>query len=130
LQTCFLATISINLTNVNTEEKKSNVNTASIWADVQTVGGKFVAGLFCGYCKNMGSGELIDGPFYVRGADIGNLYRISPRVVYTTGPLGISLEGEYTTAYYGTANGNMKGGVTDSYPVSNFRSLLSLKYTF
>lgn len=120
-----------NVINVQTGEKEfSNVNTASVWTDIQTNGEKFLAGLFCGYSKNLGSGALIDGPFYVRGADIGCLYRISPRIVYTNGPLGVSLECEYTTANYGTANGDMKGGVTDTRPVSNFRSLLSLKYSF
>lgn len=119
------------VTNVQTGEKEFlNVNTASIWVDIQTNGKKFLAGIFCGYSKNMGSGELIDGPFYAKGADIGSLYRISPRVVYTTRSFGISLEGEYTTAYYGTANGNLKGSVTETRPVSNFRTLLSLKYTF
>lgn len=119
------------ITNIQTGEKVfSNLNTASIWSDFQTNGEKFHAGLFCGYSKNMGSGEEIEGSSYARGADIDNLYRISPRIVYTTGPLAISLEGEYTTVYYGEENGNMKGGVTDTYPVSNLRTSLSVKYSF
>lgn len=108
----------------------SNMNTASFWADFQTIGGKFVAGLFCGYSKNMGSGDFIEGPLYARGSDIGSLYRITPRIIYDNKPVTISIEGEYTTANYGTANGDGKGGVTGTNPVSNFRSLLSLKYSF
>jgi hypothetical protein len=108
----------------------SNLNTVSAWADFQTVGGKFVAGLFCSYSKNLGCGETIEGPFYARGPDIGSLYRVAPRIIYEKQPVTISLEGEYTTAGYGTANGDGKGGVTETNPVSNFRSLLSLKYSF
>lgn len=119
------------VTNVQTGVKEfSNLNTTSVWTDVQSNGRKILFGLFCGYTKNMGSPEFIDGPFYARGIDINSVYRIAPRIVYIRGPIGISLEGECTTANYGTSNGNMKGGVTDTTPVSNFRSLLSLKYTF
>jgi hypothetical protein len=119
------------VTNVQTGKKEfSNLNTASVWADIQSNGRKVLFGLFCGYTKNIGSNEFIEGTFYARGLDIGSVYRIAPRIVYTRGPIGISLEGEYTTANYGIANGNMKGGVTGTNPVSNFRSLLSLKYSF
>jgi len=119
------------VTNIQTGEKEfSNLNTVSLWTDFQTNGKNFYVGLFCGYIKNLGCGETIQGPYYSRGTDIGSVCRIAPRLVYTEGRVGISLEGEYTTACYGTVNGDLKGGVTSTDPVSNFRTLLSLKYSF
>ncbi len=117
--------------NEHTGKKEfSNLNTLSVWTDIHSNGRKFFAGLFCGYSKNLGCGETIQGPFYSRGTDISSIYRIAPRIVYTEGRVGISLEGEYATAFYGTENGDSEGGVTDTDPVSNFRLLLSLKYSF
>ncbi len=107
-----------------------NLNTLSVWTDMQTCGKKFFGGIFGGYSKNMGAGERIDGKLYGRGTDIKSVYRIAPRIVYQKESISISLEGEYTTANYGTENGNSEGGVTNTYSVSNFRSLLSLKYSF
>ena len=119
------------ITNPLTGKKEfSNLNIVSSWIDFQTNGKRFCIGLFGGYSKNLGSDDLIEGPIYSRGTDIGNVYRIAPRMVYCEDKISVSLEGEYTTAYYGIANGNRKGGVTDMNPVSNFRSLLSLKYSF
>ena len=119
------------VSNAQTGEMEfSNLNTLSGWGDVQSTGSKIHFGVFGAYSKNMGAGEFIDGPFYTRGADIGSVYRISPRIVYTIRSLDIALEEEYTNASYGTVNGNMKGGVTVTKSVSNIRSLLSLKYSF
>lgn len=117
--------------NIQTGEKEfSNLNTLSTWCDVQTTGKKIRLGMFGGYTKNLGSQDFIVGPLYARGADISSVYRISPRVVYSNEPVSLSLEGEYTTANYGTANGDMKGGVTDTMPVSNLRTVLSFLYFF
>lgn len=119
------------VTNAKKGEKEfSNLNTLSAWGDIQTTGRKIKCGIFCGYSKNMGSGERIEGPIYARGSDINSIYRISPRIIYEIQPVKISLEGEYTTATYGTENGNLKGGVTDTNSVFNFRTLLSVKYCF
>jgi hypothetical protein len=119
------------ITNIQTGEKEfSNLNTISVWGDVQTTGDKIRLGIFCGYTKNMGAGNAMSGPFYARGVDIASVYRISPRVVYMREPVSLSLEGEYTTANYGKANGDMKGGVTDTNSVANVRTVLSFKYYF
>jgi hypothetical protein len=119
------------ITNINTGVKEfSNLNTLSAWCDIQTTGNKISLGIFSGYTKNMGSGGILSGPIYTRGIDIGSVWRISPRLVYRRNPVMISLEGEYTTANYGTPNGDMKGGVTDTNPVSNLRTVLSFRYFF
>jgi len=119
------------VTNIEKGEKEfSNLNTVSVWGDVQTTGKKIKYGLFCGYTKNNGAGEKINGPIYARGANIDNVFRISPRIVYEIQPIAISLECEYTTADYGTENGDLKGGITDTDLVANWRTLLSVKYSF
>lgn len=112
------------------EKEFSNLNTFSGWGDIQTTGKRLKFGVFCGYTKNRGSGEKIDGPLYARGAAIDNVFRISPRIVYERLPVLLSLECEYTTADYGTENGNGKGGVTNVDTVRNWRGLVSVKYSF
>ncbi len=108
----------------------SNIHTLSLWSDLQTTGKRLLFGLFGGYTRNMGVGEYIEGPIYARGSDIQKIFRLSPRVIYHRYPFEISLEGEHTTAFYGTENGDMKGGVTDTQAVVNLRTLLSVKYNF
>ena len=78
----------------------------------------------------MGAGNVIGDAIYSRGGNIGWIYRISPRMVYNIGPVGVALEGEYTVAGYGIANSDGMGGVAKTASVANFRSLLSLKYSF
>jgi hypothetical protein len=108
----------------------TNLNTASIWVDFQTNGKKIQFGLFGGYSKNMGSNDSIKGAIYARGSNIDYLYRVAPRVVFISGKLSIALEGEYTFAMYGTANGNKKGLVTNTKAVDNTRILLAFIYNF
>jgi hypothetical protein len=108
----------------------SNLNTLSIWSDLQTTGKRLQFGLFSGYTQNMGAGGYIEGPIYARGADIQSILRFSPRIMYHRYPFEISLEGEYTAASYGTENGDSEGGVTNAKAVNNFRTLLSVKYIF
>jgi hypothetical protein len=112
------------------EKEFSNIHTLSFWSDLQTTGKRFQFGLFGGYTQNMGTGEYVEGPIYARGADIRSVFRLSSRATYLRYPFEISLEGEHTTAFYGTENGDKKGGVTDTQGIKNFRTLLSVKYNF
>jgi len=112
------------------EKEFANLNTASVWADFQTTGEMFQFGLFTGYTKNMGSDDNINGSMYARGSNIDYLYRVSPRVVFIAGKFNVALEGEYTFAMYGLANGDKKGGVTNGYALSNMRGLLAVIYNF
>ncbi|MCI0472485.1 MAG: hypothetical protein L0Y76_02775 [Ignavibacteria bacterium] len=112
------------------EKEFTNLNTASVWADLQTTGEMFQFGLFTGYTKNMGSDDNINGSMYARGSNIDYLYRVSPRVVFIAGKFNVALEGEYTFAMYGLANGDKQGGVTNGYALSNMRGLLAVIYNF
>ncbi|MDX9905153.1 MAG: hypothetical protein RBS55_01055 [Bacteroidales bacterium] len=106
-----------------------NITTASAWAEVMTTGKKMQGGLFLAYSQNMGAGDIVIGPYYSRGANIYDLYRISPRFVYNAGKFRIAPEIEYTVARYGMTN-NLDGKVMDPEPVGNFRVLVGVFYFF
>lgn len=112
------------------EKNFMNLNTASVWTDIQTNEGKFIAGIFGGFSKNMGARDFVEGPFYSRGSNIDTVYRLAPRIIYNNLPVTISMEGELTTVGYGIVNGDKKGGTTSAKSVLNLRTLLSLKYIF
>jgi hypothetical protein len=116
--------------NSHTGEKVfSNLTTASIWVDIQSGFRKFSFGAFSGYTSNLGAARRVVEAMYTRGADIKCVFRIAPRVIYTVKNVGISLEGEHTTAYYGVENGDGRGGVTHADAVTNFRVLCSVRYS-
>ncbi|MFO7614759.1 MAG: hypothetical protein R6W71_08990 [Bacteroidales bacterium] len=106
-----------------------NFTTLSVWTEIMTTGKKMQGGLFLGWSKNMGAGDIIMKPYYSRGSDIACLYRISPRFVYNAGKFRIAPEIEYTVASYGTTN-FLDGQVTDPEPVGNLRFLLGVFYFF
>ncbi|MDD5570681.1 MAG: hypothetical protein PHD97_05925 [Bacteroidales bacterium] len=108
----------------------TNLNTGSVWGEVQTNGKKVQFGLFVGYTENMGAADSVKGNIYARGSNIDYLYRVAPRVVFISGKLSIALEGEYTFAMYGTANGDKKGSSTNNKAVANTRGLLAFIYNF
>lgn len=112
------------------EKAYTNLNVASFWLDMWSIVRGVHVGAFIGYTKNLGAGNRIGDARYSRGENIGWVYRLSPRMAYDIGPVNAALEGEYTVAGYGTANGDGMGGVADTAPVANFRSLLSVKYSF
>lgn len=119
------------VTDTATGEKEfTNLNTISLWTDLQSNGEKLQLGIFGGFTKNMGSQDSIKGTIYARGSNIDYIYRVSPRIVYIAGKLTFGLEGEYTFVMYGKANGDSKGGVTNGNAVSNTRALLSVIYNF
>jgi hypothetical protein len=109
-------------------ESYINITTLSTWAEVLANGKNFQAGLFFGWSKNLGANDLVDGPFYSRGADIASMYRISPRFIYNAGKFRIAPEIEYTVANYGKTG--MDGDVMDPEPVGNFRFLVGVYYFF
>jgi len=105
-----------------------NLTTFSSWFEVMSTGKKIQTGLFLGWSKNMGAGDIVIGPFYARGQDIASLYRISPRFVYNAGKFRIAPEIEYTVANYGKIGNDAK--VFDPEPVGNIRFLVGVFYYF
>jgi hypothetical protein len=106
----------------------TNLTTASAWLDVYTTGSKYQAGLFAGYSRNLGAPADLAGPIFARGANIGYVYRVSPRFLITKEKLTIAAEIESTVAGYGTTTST--GSVTDMHPVTNHRILLAVIYKF
>jgi len=121
---------------VTSDETNANYNyveylpikTLSLWTDIHSNGKKVAAGLFAGYTKNQGAGEDIIGPYYSRGSNIDNIYRIAPRIDINSGKMRFSGEVEYTTAAYGTTQSD--GTVDDTHNVSNLRLLMAVYYFF
>lgn len=85
-------------------------------------------GIFAGYCKNLGAGVQVIGPYYGRGCDIDYLYRISPRVLMNFNKFRVAPELEYTVAAYGKTN--EKGYVSNSQEIGNLRVLIGVYYFF
>lgn len=109
------------------------ITTVSGWIDV-SYGEKWQTGIFAGYTQNMGSFKNIwdwtnSSSYFARGWDIHHLYRISPRLAYVQDNVKIGLEGEYTTAAYGSVVNSLSewSTLTD---VSNIRLLLFVVYHF
>ena len=85
-------------------------------------------GIFLGYLKNYGTIEDNTGIYYATASNIDNLRRIAPNLSIKSGNTMLSLEYEYTTAYYGTPN--KSGLVKNTYSVSNNRLLFTAFYFF
>ena len=94
----------------------------TVWLDIERNRGQWRPGLFMGYAQHMDEGPMpaIYGPATVfgRGYDLAYLWRIQPRLTYTT-LKGLSFvgEAEYTYAGY-------------DEPVGNLRLSLSAVYAF
>ena len=117
--------------NSTLTQKDIEIYNAVIGGKTEGNGKKIKGGLFAGYTKNLGAGTDGSGStFYSRGSNIRFIYRVSPRIIFVSGNLSLVFETEYTAAAYGTANGNQKGGVTNTTTVANVRPIASISYKF
>ncbi len=112
------------------EVRYGNLQSMNAWLDITTKGPSWKLGMFAGYTKNLGySNELAtNGKFYGRGNNIDYIYRIAPRITYSTGQLVFGSELEYTVAAYGIPD--MKGKVKNATEYANLRALLIATYNF
>ncbi|MGM0532315.1 MAG: hypothetical protein ACQER7_13300, partial [Bacteroidota bacterium] len=106
----------------------------SLWTDIHTNGDQFQFGVFAGYTKNRGTRSSILNdpeldPIFGFGNNIASLYRISPRILYSSGKVKFGLEGEYTSATFGSGY-NDKAVPINNHTVANMRVLLSTYYHF
>ncbi|HEK86107.1 MAG TPA: hypothetical protein ENO29_07115 [Candidatus Aminicenantes bacterium] len=104
------------------------INTGAAWLEIQTNGEKWQAGLFSGYCKNLGATKEIIGPIYSRGDNIARLFRLAPRFIYNAGKIRLAEEIELTSATYGSLDN--RGQVSPLRTVSNIRLLTAFYYFF
>jgi hypothetical protein len=116
------------------EKHYTTLDAFSVWTDLGITVKKFQFGIFGGYTQNLGSLHNIQSwtsasSYYSRGYDIHHIYRVSPRVVFTTGKFRTAIEGEYTAAAYGSKINSL--GLTDGLKtVNNIRVLLAVYYFF
>jgi hypothetical protein len=88
------------------------------------------AGLFVGYTENLGTEDKVTGSIFATGANIMNIYRISPRITYTAGPLRFGLEYAYDAAAYGDGAADEYGVYDKTKEAINHRLLFAVKFTF
>ncbi len=92
----------------------------TVWLDVERTKGHWRPGIFLGYAKRQEEGPIqaIYGPPTIlgRGHDIDYLWRIQPRLTYTT-ENGLSFvgEAEYTCAKYVQEVGNLRLSLSAVY---------------
>ncbi|HAM98345.1 MAG TPA: hypothetical protein DCQ26_07010 [Marinilabiliales bacterium] len=111
----------------------SNINTLAIWGEGIYKLDALTFGLFGGYTSNLGAStnEYYDYG-YTLGGNIESMYRISPRVSYTSGKIELGLEYMLTSAVYmdlNTTDHKYEALTTDD-AVSNHRLQFSARYTF
>jgi hypothetical protein len=111
--------------SVSGEETYTNIDAFSLWADV-SYGKEFQVGLFAGYSENLGSDDEIVGKNYSRAENLGQLFRIAPRVQYTIGKMKMGCELEFTQAEYGTPD--IYGKISNGQKINNTRFLIGLFY--
>ena len=120
------------------------LKTLSLWSEFILTGESLQFALWGGYTKNLGADDPI--AFYsnkvngtdatVRGPDIQSMWRVSPRVVYTSGKTSLALETEYTSAAYAAKDAGGKllrdvnGVITETTPVANLRVLFAVILRF
>lgn len=98
----------------------------SLWGEI-IYGRDVELAVFAGYAGNLGADEEFLVP-YARATNIDHVYRISPRVQWTSGKVRISTELEYTAAAYGTMFTD--GSVRNARTVENLRLLAAVWYFF
>ena len=107
-----------------------NLNTISFWTEVITNFDNLNAAIFAGYSSMLGAKDDYYSLNYARGEDIDYIFRISPRLEYSSGPVTLILEHMMTGAAYATNfDENHKPTESDS-PTINHRVLFGVKYSF
>lgn len=90
----------------------------TVWIDIERNKGHWRPGIFLGYAQNLDYGKHAGLTIFGRGHNIEYLWRVQPRLTYTTGKgLSFTGEAEYTRAGYAD-------------PVGNLRLSLSMTYAF
>jgi len=111
----------------------TTINTLNLWTELNTKGEVVQVGLFAGYSKNLGASEALDDVssigMYARGADIGSIYRVSPRILVNSGKVRFAFELEHTGAFYGSTIDEF-GLPSDLDLQVNYRFLVAAYYFF
>ncbi len=84
--------------------------------------------LFLGFSKNLGTKLDNVGIYYATGYNIDKMFRVAPSFSIKSGNTMLSVEWEFTKAYYGT--NEINGSVSKTHAVSNNRLLFTGFYFF
>ena len=88
----------------------------TVWLDIERSHGHWHPGLFMGYAKNKDFGNTDYTHCLGRGHDLAYLWRIQPRLTYTTlKDLSFVGEAEYTHAGYNNPVGNLRLSLSAVY---------------
>jgi len=122
------------LNPVTNEAAYTPIKVLGTWADLSYQKNDYTLGLLAGYSKNYGADDkVVSGMIYSRSQNIGELYRISPRISKKINNLKVELEAEYTAAAYADSTDgaiNEKAEVINSHWVGNTRISVGLYYFF
>jgi len=117
--------------------KYTDVKSASFWLDANTNGETVQFGIFAGYTMKLGASDAIDQTTYQYSfidPNVASIYRVAPRIVYSSGKVKFAFEFEMTTASFGdkTISNSIdaKGKISETTSVTNYRGLLGIYYNF
>lgn len=118
------------LNPISNEASYTGIKVLGTWAELSYKKNGWEYALLGGYSKNMGAEDNVVATnlIYSRGKDIGELYRIAPRVCKKINNLKFELETEYTAAAYGDVT--EKAEVENTNWVGNMRVSLGVYYFF
>ncbi|MFA9370515.1 MAG: DcaP family trimeric outer membrane transporter [Labilibaculum antarcticum] len=114
---------------MTSEASYTGIKVLGTWADISYKKNNFELALLAAYSKNMGAEDkVISGMIYSRGKNIGELYRIAPRVSKRFENFKMELEVEYTAAAYGDVTEMAE--VENTHWVGNTRISAGFYYFF
>jgi hypothetical protein len=92
----------------------------TVWLDIERNRGHWRPGIFLGYAQKQDEGPVLaiysTTAVLGRGYDLAYLWRVQPRLTYTTGNgLSFTGEAEYTRAGYDTPVGNLRLSLSAVY---------------
>ncbi len=108
-------------------ETYTPTNHLFVWGGIN-YGDQYRFGLFGGFAENLGTTTENIGIYYGKGSDVKSMFRIAPQFCFTTGPLQLASEIEYTSASSGTPD--TKGLIHNTKATGVFRLLLVATYVF
>lgn len=107
------------------------INNFSSWAEL-SYGKKIMFNLLAGYTQNLGTDlpvSMESNNIYAMGANIEDIFRVAPSIVFSSGRMRVIGEMDYTIANYGDfANNKLEYENLKSY--SNLRFSLVAMYLF
>lgn len=108
----------------------TNLNTLSLWLDASYKLGKWSLGFFAGRQSLHGADENYSNIGSATNDDLSQIFRLSPRAVYTIDKLQFAFEYMLTGAVYGKTWDDKRVVIEKNDPVVNNRTLLLVKYSF